>query len=388
MKHVPRSAGVLLLVALLSPVVAQDPAAGGAPAKAAPKTVGESLAEALIQGDQRTMAAAVESVHRAGTDGRASLRRLVERIMPATAALPAPEKGAKPDPKAMSEPLSEDSKGAVLAVLSDDAAKVEEAQKKLGAASANAVDAQKLATRADNLLSAYVLRVFREQGETNAIYAGQFAMLRELGPAADQLLRKWITSPPPRMQAVAAKSFSIRALRDLVTEKADEALKAQLKKVASDKIEAREVSKEAGYALAQFGDRSLIDPRIAQLEEAAKSKTGPELLEALGELADTHYQLRDYEQAVTAFKRQIEVIEQAGHGAPANLPTIYYNACCSMALGGKIDEAFLYLDKAIEAGKKAGQNALRRRTVEVDMDIEALRKDPRFAKVLEKFGAR
>jgi tetratricopeptide (TPR) repeat protein len=391
MKYVPSSTGALLLAALLSPIAAQDPPTGGAPPQAAPqapKTVGESLVNALIQGDLRSMTAAVESVHKAGKEGRASLRQLLERTTPATAALPAPEKGAKPDTKALSEPLSEEFKGVIGAIWSEDAAKAEEASKKLAAAAtANAADAQKVAARVDALLGASVLRVFREQQETRAIYAGQYAALRDLGPAGEQLLRKWVTSPSPRMAPALVKSTSIRALRDVV-EKPDEALMAMLKKVATDKFEVREVSREAGWALAQFGDRSLIDPMIAQFEETAKGKTGPEMLQALSELADTHYQLRDYEKAVDAFKRQITAIEQTPHGAPANLPTIYYNACCSMALAGKSDEAFEHLDKAIEASKKAGQNALARRTVEVDMDIESLRKDPRYAKALEKMAGK
>lgn len=55
-----------------------------------------------------------------------------------------------------------------------------------------------------------------------------------------------------------------------------------------------------------------------------------------------------------------------------------YNAACVYAIRGEKDAAFEWIDKSIEAGfSRAGH-------LETDTDMDNLRKDPRFAKVLER----
>jgi tetratricopeptide (TPR) repeat protein len=382
----PLQAAVLPALLLVFSVPAQDPVPAAASTQAAAPKVGELLATALLRGDSKSLAAAVDGVHKSGAEGRARLAALVERVAPAAKALPA---AAAPDPKVMAEPLADDDRGLVEALAGADAEAAGAAGKKLlDAAATNAALVQKVGGRADALLGNYLLRVFREQEESRALFAGQYAMLRDLGAAGRQQLLVWLEKPPARMRADVVKTHCLRALRDVVEGKPDDALLAALGKVAKSVVESRNVTREAVFALAQFGDRSLVDPQITSLEERAKNADPAKSAAALAELADVHYQLRDFEKAAADYKRHIAILEanEAVAAANQNLPTLYYNACCSMALAGQLDEAFAHLEKGVDIGLKSGR-PLMKRLLEVDMDIVSLRKDPRFAAVMKRVEA-
>jgi hypothetical protein len=384
----PALSVLLLLTIVAPPSRAQQPPAADAAGKTAPsRKVAADLATALAQGDSKSLMTAVGSVHEAGADGRAQLQAMALRIAPLAKAAPA---AAPADAKAMAEPLGDDDRALVEALVGGEPAAAEAAAAKLQAGAAtNAATAQRLGRRAEALLTGYVVRVFREQEETRAQFAGQYNALRDLGPLGLQLLSGWLEKPPAQMRADLVKTYSIRALRDVVGGKPDAALMGVLTKVAKSPVESQGVSREAVFALAQFGDRSLVDPQIKSLEERAASEDPAKSAVALGELADVHYQLRDFASAAAMHKRHVAILEanETVAAATRNLPTLYYNACCSMALAGQIDDAFAHLDKAIAVGVRTGQ-PLTKRLLEVDMDIAALRQDPRFAEVMQKFGAR
>ena len=67
-----------------------------------------------------------------------------------------------------------------------------------------------------------------------------------------------------------------------------------------------------------------------------------------------------------------------------NPATAYYNCACSLALGGKTDEAFEYLEKALANGAASGYR-LSDQLLQTDMDIRSLRSDKRFAELLAKY---
>jgi hypothetical protein len=54
----------------------------------------------------------------------------------------------------------------------------------------------------------------------------------------------------------------------------------------------------------------------------------------------------------------------------------FYNAACIMAVLGARDRAFDYLEKAVQAGYSE------RRALTRDPDLNSLRQDPRFRKIL------
>ena len=61
-------------------------------------------------------------------------------------------------------------------------------------------------------------------------------------------------------------------------------------------------------------------------------------------------------------------------------PVVWYNLACSFAVLGMIEPAFSALQKALELGYRTVRR-LRR-----DPDLKSLRRDPRFARLLRRFG--
>jgi tetratricopeptide (TPR) repeat protein len=221
-----------------------------------------------------------------------------------------------------------------------------------------------------------------EQISTNAVFAGQYSGLMPVQPEAVALLSTWITEPPRGVSAAPAfRIASIQALRDLVDEPAD-ALLDELRTVADDASADPRLCTTAVYALAQFGDRERVEALIANLEKQAELDDPREQFNALAQLSDTYYNLREHEAAVEAYDRLVALIETLP--PQSTFPTIYYNRVCSLALLGRLDDAFAGLQDALAEGARVGRQ-LSRQLLETDRDIAALRADPRFAELVAKY---
>jgi tetratricopeptide (TPR) repeat protein len=83
--------------------------------------------------------------------------------------------------------------------------------------------------------------------------------------------------------------------------------------------------------------------------------------------------LDDYEAAAQAFLRALEL----GYRPSATL----YNLACVEARRGRVEDAFRYLDRAVEAGFHEPWQ------IRTDDDLRALRGDPRFRAAVRKAGA-
>jgi len=118
--------------------------------------------------------------------------------------------------------------------------------------------------------------------------------------------------------------------------------------------------------------------------------------------AQAAIQSGDFESAAAGFKKVIELDPKDGlawqllgfalHSSgkldealpvhkkatefPAVAPVAAYNVACVYALQGKTDDAFTWLDKAVGFGFDRAEH------IEGDSDMDSLRKDPRFAKVV------
>jgi hypothetical protein len=95
-----------------------------------------------------------------------------------------------------------------------------------------------------------------------------------------------------------------------------------------------------------------------------------------------HYQLRKYEDAANYYKTVVALVEKSGQ-QPKELSTMLYNAACSLSLAKRIDDAFVYLEKALQAGARTG--GLSKVMVDADHDLDNLRGDERFAKLTAQF---
>ena len=84
------------------------------------------------------------------------------------------------------------------------------------------------------------------------------------------------------------------------------------------------------------------------------------------------YESEEYAAAAKYFA----LVAAAGADAAAN----YYNAACSHSLSGQVDQAFDALDLALEAGYGNYTN------MSGDTDLENLRGDPRFERILDRIA--
>ena len=389
-----RSLSLLLSLGLS----AQDAPAPAAPAAAAPK--GDELRRAFVDADggkRLAIAAAADKLLAADKAGRAQFLTTLRAIAAVAPPPAAPAAGTPPPaagtpqppaaPAAKAPEFDDATKQLMVAAIGTDAAAQQASLAKLAADAATKPALAQLDERGKAILARCVTNFVRKQTETNAIYAGQYAELREFQPEAGALLLRWGKDAPrdggPPEQF---RTACVRALRDvLTTEQADDKVRAALKEIAGKAQSAgsQDAFITAICALAQFGDASLFDSVKEGVEKQAKSATEQQLLQATNMLADLHYQARKYEEAATHYKAFVALLEKAPQ-SQQGLSTIIYNACCSLALAGKLDEAMQHLEKALEVGVKSEQ-PLRKVLLDTDHDIASLRADPRFTALYEKY---
>ncbi|MBK9384065.1 MAG: hypothetical protein IPN34_04505 [Planctomycetes bacterium] len=227
------------------------------------------------------------------------------------------------------------------------------------------------------------LRAFVEdQISSNAIFAGQYAELKQVA-GCEALILEWISRPPTGTSRTPFRTACVRATRDVV-EKASEELLAKLNKIAAASYESGELRQECAYALAQFGQRQLIDARITELEKVAQSEDVMQRGPALQGLAEVRYHLREFSAAAAAHESFLALVESKKLPIQEEAqPTLFYNAACSHALAGDKEKALARVANALEAWKKQG--AIPRRLIETDMDLRSLRDDPKFKELLASY---
>lgn len=237
---------------------------------------------------------------------------------------------------------------------------------------------QKLLAAGEADRAAALVEYIEDQVATNAIYAGQYSALRKLEWNVQKLLQQWISKAPRQvMNKDALRRASINALRDLIEEgKASDDLRDVLKQLAEDWFEHAEVRKAAVYALAQFGDRTLVEKAIEEATKKTKAEDINSQVQGYYDLANIHYNLRQYDDAVKAYRQLIKL------GGSRLSPVVLYNCACSLALAGKKDEAFAMLEESLKRNRPGGMG---KRLLETDMDIQSLRKDERFAGLMKKY---
>jgi tetratricopeptide (TPR) repeat protein len=87
------------------------------------------------------------------------------------------------------------------------------------------------------------------------------------------------------------------------------------------------------------------------------------------QLANARYEAKDYQKAIAAYQKVIEL----GFEFPSNAA---YNIACCYALAGDKEQALKWLDKSFEMGFRNLKNA------QEDTDLQSLRDDPRFKKIV------
>lgn len=362
---------LIVMAAFAGGLSAQETAAPDAALKRALTTAGATA--------RQTDEAATEA-GRAGTAGRTRIAAMNRRAKAAAAGIAAPPTETRP------AEIPEATRAALEIAIGSDDAKATAALDALKAGSPEGAAAVKrFASRCEDVYFRMIEQFVLGQLATNALFAGQYTALRDFGPETVPALVTWAGAARRtiRTDAPQFRAGCVRALRDVIAGKASDDVMTALTKLT--KREGDPAGLAAAFALAQFGDRSLVDAAI-KLQTALIADSGTEdkpRAAALDALADLYYNTREYKAAAAQYQALAAMLVKAG--GSDRLGNTYYNGACCYALSGATDEALDFLDKAFKASGE-GQGVAPR-TVEADKDLESIKKDPRFKKLLASWGA-
>jgi len=99
----------------------------------------------------------------------------------------------------------------------------------------------------------------------------------------------------------------------------------------------------------------------------------PDNVDALAELGHVYTRLGRLPEGLAVDRRLVRLL-------PEN-STVHYNLACSLALLGRVDEAFVALELSVQKGYDDGAHLAH------DEDLVTLRGDPRFQTLLARLGA-
>ncbi len=195
----------------------------------------------------------------------------------------------------------------------------------------------------NSLITHTALGYMEAQAKSGMVYAGQYDELRVLQPYVGRFYLTLVLDTPdwfPDDQRVLV----IPALRDLFPKGPDRDIKLQLRSISEDEeFESEGLRISIAYALAQWGDRELIADRLDTLRKNAGESKNTEELHFTRELANLHYNLRDYREGSKIWLRYLRGRE-ALKIAPS--PADYYNAGCNLSLSGQIKAALAELENS------------------------------------------
>lgn len=219
--------------------------------------------------------------------------------------------------------------------------------------------------------------------KSEMVYAGQFDDLKVLMPEIGDFYLRLLTKTPqwfPYNERVKV----VAPIRDLYPKGPDKIRREAILDMAQDDEEPQSLKVLLAQALAQWGDRKLIKKKLQALQVKARDKDEETAILGLAELAQTYYDIRDYQTAAISHREHITKAEKADYYlAPVN----YYNAACCMCLSGDKRSAWDYLLKCLELNDSPRIDSsmrLKRKLFDGDPEIRLLRKDKRFKPLLDK----
>ncbi|MCC6669454.1 MAG: hypothetical protein IT458_00215 [Planctomycetes bacterium] len=233
------------------------------------------------------------------------------------------------------------------------------------------------------LFTHFVLGWLEAQRKSGMVYAGQYAPLAPLQPHVGSLFLKLVVDTPDWYRD-DHRAQLVPALRDLFPKGPGADALKKLKTIALDtREEPEELRVQLAYALAQWGDRELVQGRLDELAKAAAGKEPQAALEAHFALADLHYNLREYPAAAEHHRRFLRGSE-AAQMPPT--PSAYYNAACCLSLAGDLEGALAELERCAKGQADPHVDPsvkVERRLFDEDPDLAAVRVRPRFAELVK-----
>lgn len=232
----------------------------------------------------------------------------------------------------------------------------------------------------DAVITHVAVAFLKRETESGIVFAGQYDALRPLQPFVGKLFLNLLLETPDWYSA-KERHLLVLPLRDVYPQSPGDEVCKKLHEVAIDEdFEPEPLRQNLAFALAQWGDRTLIEARITQVSKDSQTEgISDERRAALRyELADIHCNLRDYERAA---KIHVDMLRQAELKGIDLLPTHYYNAACCLARAGAAQAALDELQRAvklIQGGKVDPSHLLKRELFDRDPDLASIRGTERF----------
>ncbi len=221
----------------------------------------------------------------------------------------------------------------------------------------------------------WILACIGKARDGGSVYEGQFRALSALGKDGLKLALAMLDEKSP-LFSPGNEAWLLRATRDLgVSPK-----KRQLKRLVAledDLMLDQEIRYLAMLCLADFGDKQRFEAKEAEFRKLSSAAQEWNQRDGLGRLGRLYSDARQHEKAVEAFTKSL-VLRKAEKDE--SLAGLRYNLSCSLAKLGRLDEAFAVFDKGLAGGK-----AIPDRLLASDKDLDPLRKDPRFDKLMQKY---
>lgn len=238
-----------------------------------------------------------------------------------------------------------------------------------------------------NLVQKVAIGFVKRAVDSEMFFAGQYDDLGVLQPYVGPFFFELVIDTPPWFHD-DHRPWIVRALRDLYPKSVDDGLLRALRQIADDREFESEALREAlTYALAQWGDRELLERRLQSVREQLGSGDAEDRGAALQREANLHYMARDYGKAARIQRHFLRSAEKEGLRLT---PEDYYNAACSLCLSGDAEAAFAELERCVDLMRSGHVDAslqLKRTLFETDRDIAALRDSDRFRALVERaFG--
>ena len=237
----------------------------------------------------------------------------------------------------------------------------------------------------ESILRREIRRSLDEEGAVR--YQGQFAHLRPRGDRGAEILLDMFGNED---ETNDTRNRAATALGDLGGPAQVEALE----KIADDFLAEAWVEREAVFLLARFGNRTRVEKRLAALQKIADQPpleaTIPSILAAHGDLAEVHYRITDYKKAIHHYNKKQALLEEMRDRVreelkepfQAEINLLQYNLACSLALDGRVGEAYGALDRSMASREITID------MVQTDGDLRAVRADARFAQWLKDWQER
>ncbi len=231
------------------------------------------------------------------------------------------------------------------------------------------------------LLRPKILDFIKAQVSTGASYPGQYVPLKEkYGKAAMGVLLEMVLDKRA-MEEDMIRILAARALADMG--KLEKPALQALGSLAADEYEARDLRRQVAVTLARLGETDALEPFFQDARKLTTRKNPKARVRGWQALAGLWHDIGVHAKAVECYTKALPLVKDLvdKKAWPADILSLtYYNRACSLAALGKKKEALADLEAALAAG---GVSA---KTMENDKELDPLRGDPAFGKLLEKAG--